>query len=141
MLLRQLGVCLWWRDEAFYPGWSVGAPGGGCLPSLLTHNPLQTPQLFSNPLWLTTPLSGREIDLFICFCCCLHPSCVAVCGCMCPDTVGCFRQIMFKHDLSLIKCIDAKEQSNLAFCCFERSFAGSADDNASNRVCPSACAV
>lgn len=42
-------------------------PGGGCLPSLLTHNPLQTPLLLSQPQWLTTLLSERGEDLFIRF--------------------------------------------------------------------------
>lgn len=46
--------------------WISGCPEGGCLPSLLTHNPLQTPLVLSNPLWLTTLLSEIEEDLFIC---------------------------------------------------------------------------
>lgn len=49
------------------PWWISGRPGGGCLPSLLTHNPLQTPLVLSNPLRLTTPLSERGEDLFISF--------------------------------------------------------------------------
>lgn len=63
------------------PQWMSECPGGGCLPSLLTHNPLQTPLLLSQPQWLTTLLSERGEDLFIRFffsLCCLHlPICLA----------------------------------------------------------------
>lgn len=93
----------------------TGRPGGrGCLPRLLTHNPLQTPQLFSNPLWLTTPLSEREEDLFIC-CCCLHPSCVSLLVYMCCLTLGCFTHTKFESDALSVKCINPWEQRTLPF--------------------------
>lgn len=67
MLLRQLGVCLWWRAAAFYHGGSVGALGEGVCPACWPITPLQTPLVLSNPLRLTTLLSERREDLFIHF--------------------------------------------------------------------------
>lgn len=81
--VAQTAWCLFVVESwGLLPQWMSECPGGGCLPSLLTHNPLQTPLLLSQPQWLTTLLSERGEDLFIRFffsLCCLHlPICLAL---------------------------------------------------------------
>lgn len=83
MLLRQLGVCLWGRAEAFYHGRSVCALGKGVCPACWPITPCKHPSSSQTPCGWQLYCQKEEktsssVFLFFVFFACLHlPVCVA----------------------------------------------------------------